>query len=239
MLSARTIFLPRILAIVATGLFLILPGCAKPPLQKLDAADYLLARAQTLEAQQHAPTEFESARQALDAARSALQNRQYQQAETSLDFSLEHARRAISLTEQAQATLAARQAEAERLAAEEQARQVAEEQARLARQAEERRRQEAAARKAVQPVQPPPAEPTLTYQVGDGENLWTISAHPRVYADGFLWPLLYQANRDQIKDPKQIYPGQILNIRRDLSEQEKAEARQKALESDIFPPPQP
>jgi hypothetical protein len=50
-----------------------------------------------------------------------------------------------------------------------------------------------------------------------------------------LWPLLYQANRDQIKDPRQIFPGQTLSIRRDMTEQELEEARQKARESDIFP----
>jgi hypothetical protein len=52
-----------------------------------------------------------------------------------------------------------------------------------------------------------------------------------------LWPLLYQANRDQIKDPRQIFPGQTLSVRRDMTEKELEEARQKARESDIFPVP--
>jgi nucleoid-associated protein YgaU len=30
--------------------------------------------------------------------------------------------------------------------------------------------------------------------------------------DPTLWPLLYRANRDQIKDPSLLYPGQRLTI---------------------------
>ena len=75
------------------------------------------------------------------------------------------------------------------------------------------------------------------WYVGEGENLWTISAQPQVYAEGLLWPLLYQANRDQIKDPRQIFTAQILDIRRDMTVEELEEARQKARESDIFPVP--
>jgi nucleoid-associated protein YgaU len=30
--------------------------------------------------------------------------------------------------------------------------------------------------------------------------------------DGTLWPALYRANRDRIKDPARIYPGQRLAV---------------------------
>lgn len=69
----------------------------------------------------------------------------------------------------------------------------------------------------------------------EGETLWTIAARKDIYFDSFLWPLIYQANRDQIKDPRQIYPGQVLSIPRDTSETEKEEAREKARKSDVFP----
>ena len=93
------------------------------------------------------------------------------------------------------------------------------------------------------PTPDAPEEPTYcsytSYEVGEGETLWTIANQSVVYGDSLLWPLLYQANRDQIKDPRQVYPGQILNIRRDLSAQDIEDARKRALESDIFPVPKP
>lgn len=38
------------------------------------------------------------------------------------------------------------------------------------------------------------------------ESLWRISA--KKYGKGKLWPKIYDANRDKIKDPNKIYPGQ-------------------------------
>lgn len=46
--------------------------------------------------------------------------------------------------------------------------------------------------------------------VQPGETLWQIAA--AVTGDARDWPLLYRANRDQIKDPARLYPGQRLNI---------------------------
>ena len=43
-----------------------------------------------------------------------------------------------------------------------------------------------------------------------GESLATI-AHGEL-GDIALWPVLYRANRDRIKDPARIYPGQELTI---------------------------
>jgi len=226
----------RYLTAAALLLLIILSGCARPPLQKLDAASYLLDRAHTLQAVELAPTEYQSALTALNEAKASLEARDYRNAEASLDFSLLHTRRAIALTEQLKSNQRAKEAEAKRIA-EEAARQSEErkQQALL----EEKRAAEAASKAAREASPKPTHAPKLQpiYKVGSGENLWTISAQPTVYDDGFLWPLLYQANRDQIKDPRQIYPGQVLNIRRDLTEQEMAEARQKARESNIFPPP--
>jgi len=77
--------------------------------------------------------------------------------------------------------------------------------------------------------------PITTYTVQEGDNLWSIAAHSEVYGDPLLWPLLYQANRDQIKDPRQIYTGQSLTIQRNLSDAEREDARNKARKSDVFP----
>ena len=48
------------------------------------------------------------------------------------------------------------------------------------------------------------------YVVKKGDCLWRIAE--RIYGNGFLWGKLFNANRDKIKDPNLIYPGQILNI---------------------------
>lgn len=67
-----------------------------------------------------------------------------------------------------------------------------------------------------------------------GETLPLIAAHPEVYNDPALWPLLYRANRDQIKDPRHIWPGQVLRIPRNLSREDLAEARRHSLERPIY-----
>lgn len=40
-----------------------------------------------------------------------------------------------------------------------------------------------------------------------GNNLWTIAR--RLYGSGVRYTVIYQANRDQIRDPDLIYPGQV------------------------------
>lgn len=81
------------------------------------------------------------------------------------------------------------------------------------------------------PVPPRPEK----YVVKEGETLWTIAARRNIYHDALLWPLIYKANRDQIKDPRQIFPEQVLAIPRDSTEKDTEEAREKARRSQIFP----
>lgn len=40
-----------------------------------------------------------------------------------------------------------------------------------------------------------------------GNNLWNIAR--RLYGSGFSYTVIYQANKDQIRDPNLIYPGQV------------------------------
>jgi nucleoid-associated protein YgaU len=63
------------------------------------------------------------------------------------------------------------------------------------------------------------------YEVRRGETLATIAS--RTLGDARLWPALYAANRDRIKDPKRVYPGQRLAIP-SLSEGERDAARREA-----------
>ncbi len=58
------------------------------------------------------------------------------------------------------------------------------------------------------------------HTVAKGECLWWIAEYEDVYGDPFQWPLIYKANRDQIKDPDLIYPDQVFEIPRDATQEE-------------------
>jgi nucleoid-associated protein YgaU len=74
---------------------------------------------------------------------------------------------------------------------------------------------------------PPPPRPggaagpgagsgTVAVTVQPGNNLWTLArAH---YGSGVRYTQIFTANREQIRDPDLIYPGQIFNIPEDTSE---------------------
>jgi nucleoid-associated protein YgaU len=47
-------------------------------------------------------------------------------------------------------------------------------------------------------------------QVQPGENLWRIAR--RTYGNGVRYTVIYQANQAQIRDPRKIYPGQVLTV---------------------------
>jgi nucleoid-associated protein YgaU len=53
-----------------------------------------------------------------------------------------------------------------------------------------------------------------THTVKKGECLYVISGYSQIYNDPKMWPRIYRANRDKIKDPNLIYPGWVLNIPR-------------------------
>ena len=68
------------------------------------------------------------------------------------------------------------------------------------------------------------------YTVGtwskDRDCLWNIAKKPTIYDNAFLWPKIWQDNRDQIKNPDVIHPGQKLKIppKADLTASEKSAA---------------
>lgn len=53
-----------------------------------------------------------------------------------------------------------------------------------------------------------------SYAVRPGDCLWRIAADERGYGDGRAWRRIYEANRDAIRDPDLIYPGQEFQIPR-------------------------
>lgn len=218
------------LVILLLALLFLAGGCVAPPLQELQSARAALQEAQAAEAAVLAPNEYQAAQEALREGEALVEKKKFQMAREILPFAESHARQAILQAQREQADRELQKIRAQELM-------------RTAKLPHEPVRQPTPqTRKAITirpaPPTPPPPKPRpapTVYRVRAGETLWTIAAQEDIYGEALLWPLLYQANRDQIRDPRQVYPGQALNIPRELTKEEKATAREKALQSGIFP----
>jgi len=84
------------------------------------------------------------------------------------------------------------------------------------------------------------AVPETEYHlVKRGECLWWIAEYEDVYNDPFMWPVIYAANQDQIKNPDLIYPGQELKIPRvGYTMEDIQEARRSAGSPKPYAPPE-
>ncbi len=58
-----------------------------------------------------------------------------------------------------------------------------------------------------------------SYTVVKGDWLSKIAQYSFIYDDASKWPIIWRANRDQIKDPNLIYPNQVIKIPRGLPNQ--------------------
>jgi hypothetical protein len=106
-------------------------------------------------------------------------------------------------------------------------------QAELLLREQERIQAEAEARiKAESQLQRPRKEPSqpqpTSYTVRRGETLPQISGRAEIYNNSNLWPIIYRANRDQIRDPKRLWPGQVLTIPRHFNRNDADDARRHA-----------
>lgn len=54
---------------------------------------------------------------------------------------------------------------------------------------------------------------TKRHKVKKGESLWIIAKRDDIYANPWLWPLIWQANRQTLKKPSSLRAGQTLKIR--------------------------
>jgi len=66
-----------------------------------------------------------------------------------------------------------------------------------------------AAPSAAPPAASPPPAPR-TYTVVAGDSLSKIAK--KFYGDGNKWNRIFEANRDTVKNPDLIHPGQVLKI---------------------------
>lgn len=53
---------------------------------------------------------------------------------------------------------------------------------------------------------------TVILNVKRRDCLWRIAERDSIYGNARLWPRIYKANKDQIKNPDLIYPGQVFDI---------------------------
>ena len=60
-----------------------------------------------------------------------------------------------------------------------------------------------------------PVQPADTYVVLKNDTLQKISARPEIYGTTKKWTRIYEANKDKLKAPDKIRPGQTLKIPRD------------------------
>ncbi len=220
----------RLLCIIC-GL-LLLASCAKPPVETLADTQQVVAQAYASGASELAPEQYRIASEALHEAELSILAGRHKKANQRLELARRYSEQALSITELRK-----------KLRLEEQQRRFAEEQARL--EAERLKAERLA--KLAEPKVPPtpvtssrPPRPTQQtplvdqVEVLDGEDLAMIAARNEVYGDDLLWPLIYKANRDQIKDPRQIFPGQTLVVPRDKSLDEQEEAREEARALQLF-----
>jgi nucleoid-associated protein YgaU len=223
--------MPRlILTIIA--LAALLWGCAKPPRDELQAARMALSQAYAAGAAELAANDYQAAGEALSEGERFARQGNYKMAREVLPFAEALAHRAILKAREEQSIR-----ELQKIREQQQTEAPA--------PAASKRPPTPPTKKAIStpvpgskpaPVSPPPPPPPLTrYVVSEGDALWSIAARKEVYADPLLWPIIYRANRDQIKNPRQVYPGQTLNIPRDVSAAELEEARNRARLSDVFP----
>jgi hypothetical protein len=222
--------------IILFVLFMGLTGCASVELRWRHDAGLLHDRLRLIGADKLLPDEFRSLEETLSKGAACLQEGDEEASEKfyrlaltkGLLFERNVAMERERRTEAARLKAAAEQSELKRQMA------IREEQLRLA---EEKSRVEADAAagaavrdKAGKPQPVRERQLAVYHTVKRRETLPQIAAQSDVYNDHTLWPLLYRANRDQISDPRQIWPGQALRIPRNASRYDIVEARRYAQE---------
>lgn len=225
--------------ILLVGLLMALTGCAPAELRWRHDAGLVYDRLRLAGVDQVFPAEFRSLEETLNRGAALLHEEDDDEAAEAFyqlawskgllleqNVTLERQRRA-----EARQKAAAEQRELERKRAiQEEQRRLAEEKARIEAEAAA----EAEARKKMEKMRLAKERPLVPYHtVKRGETLPQIAAQADVYNDNTLWPLLYRANRDQISDPRHIWPGQVLRIPRNASRDDIVEARRYAQERPI------
>jgi nucleoid-associated protein YgaU len=174
-----------------------------------------------------AASDYEAASAALHDAENQVYRKRYGRARDLLNQALLHAAKAASVAQERAAELE-RQRQTE----------VAASTAAAAKKKDRVKARKKLVRLKPKPKPAPPKPKVVLLDqvtVSVGETLLSLSSRSDVYGEPFLWPLIYKANRDQIKDPQRIFEGQVFTIPRDKTQQELDAARGEARASDLFP----
>ncbi len=239
-------FLPvRIMFILAVVAMSLLTACATAVPRWRMAAILKLSEVRKAGGDTRYPAEFDSASRSVERAEALAGGREVEEADRYYQMALlesEYIESKLAAERVAREIESARRQDEERRRLE---KRQEEEQRRLngQREEEQRAREQARAEQAARAAAEArraaerarqPAKPLPTFHtVKRGETLPQISALPEVYNDNMLWPLLYRANRDQIRDPRHLWPGQVLRIPRGVSRDDLAEARRYAQEKPL------
>jgi nucleoid-associated protein YgaU len=217
--------------VITLLLALSLIGCASEPPRLRGQVLVTLARVRAKGGETKLPAEFRSTVEAYRKAESLLTEKEREESERYFCLALLKA----GLMEQELAELKARQEEEARLAQEkkraeeeQKAREEADRQAQAQAQTQLQKEAVELSRRKPKPQKEHPL--VSSYTVRRGESLPLIAAQPEVYGDRSLWPLIYRANRAQIRDPRHIWPGQVLRVPRNVGGDDIAEARRYAQE---------
>ncbi len=195
------------MVIVFLAAGLLFISCNKPTAE-LQRAESALAAAEDAGALEYAPDKYKSAESKLNEGKDLIDKNSYGKARDALVEAAQRADRARQMALDARAK-----------------EKVATAPAPLAPPVEE------------EPVIIEEPDVDTSHVVVKGECLWWIAEYRQIYNDPFQWPLIYKANRDQIKDPDLIYPDQIFRVPRSATLEEIKEARRSAGAPRPYLPP--
>lgn len=163
-------------------------------LLKIDEAKKLIKQAEDLEAQKYASDLLANAKSSLLLAQNSFESREWDSSLANSEESIRYANAAIDKINEIK-----RQ----------------EEEAKLAKKVEVPEVKEAP-KEEKKPVIKGKYKIWKTYKVRliphRRDCLWRIAEYDFIYNNPWKWPIIYKANKSQIKDPDLIYPGQIFDI---------------------------
>jgi len=221
----------RSLLVIALVLIVTVSGCVHAAPRWKDEAKSVMTGAYNDGAQKEFPSEYGSALNTLKKGEDLLMEDRVEEADNYFRLALTKGK----LLEKDLTELNARREEESRHRAEAEQREI--ERLQILKEEERKivpEKEEVATKKTIEKNrQIKERQLPVNHTVKRGETLPQIASQSDIYNDYRLWPLLYRANRDQIRDPKHIWPGQVLRIPRNMSRDEIAEARRYAQEKPI------